>query len=416
VGLTRNQLSGNKRFVAELDKALGPDESVPMKLGKKGMIPALAKTDAGLQRLKKHPSSRVRDLIEARQSVKSWPLHIARLKRIVAQAEAAGSLFPVPLHYHGAHTGRWTGGERINLQNLSARNPNPLMQRIRQIIEAPAGQRLVVADASQIEARITAWIAGQWDLVAAFRAGEEIYCQFASEVLGRPVRKARKTDPKMVAEWYTAKRNMGKVGVLGCGYGMGGEKCQNYAKHSYGVNLSEAEAKSVVNHYREKYPHIVRFWGKIEQAFKYVTKYPGHECNLDRGLHFRHEDNCTYITLPCGRDLRYHHAHVTRTGKYEQLVMPNPKEHTTTFMWGGYLTENIVQAMSRDLLAEAMLTLEDSGTKIGLHVHDEIVAVAPAENAERVLRLMLRALETPVAWAPGLPLAAEGRVCERYGK
>jgi len=306
-------------------------------------------------------------------------------------------------------------GEKINLQNLSARNPHPLMQRIRQIIVAPEGMKLVVADASQIEARVLAWIAGQWDLIEAFANNEQIYCRFASEVLGKPVRKARKGDPPPVAKWLKAQRNLGKVGVLGCGYGMGWERCLDYAKNTYGVALTTEMAHAVVDHYRNTNQKIIKFWRDIEQAFKFVTRYPGQHCDLDRGLHFRNEDDCTIITLPCGRDLRYPEARVTGTGYNEQLKVYNHKEHKWTYVWGGYLTENVVQAMSRDLLAGAMLALEDVGVKIGLHVHDEIIAVAAKAEAESTLANMLTALRTSVGWAEGLPLEAEGRVCERYG-
>ncbi len=421
VGHTRKDLSGDISFVSLLDEALG-DEPVPMKQGAvtksnpSGKIPALAKTDAALLELKKHPSQRVRDLIAARQGIRSWPLHIKRINKIVAQARAAGGLIRVPLHYHLAHTGRWTGGEKINLQNLSARNPDPLMQRIRQIIIAPPGMKLVVADASQIEARVLAWIAGQWDLIKAFANNEQIYCRFASEVLGKPVRKARETDPPPVAKWLKTQRSLGKVGVLGCGYGMGWERCLDYAKNTYGVALTASMAHAIVDHYRDTNRKITKFWRDIEQAFKFVTRYPGQHCDLDRGLHFRNEDDCTTITLPCGRDLQYPEARVTGTGYNEQIKVYNHKEHKWTYVWGGYLTENVVQAMSRDLLAGAMLDLETQGIKIGLHVHDEIIAVAAEAEAESTLSAMLSALCAPVDWAQGLPLEAEGRICERYGK
>ncbi|GAF98864.1 unnamed protein product, partial [marine sediment metagenome] len=129
----------------------------------------------------------------------------------------------------------------------------------------------------------------------------------------------------------------------------------------------------IVTHYRTKYPKICRFWRDIEKAFKFVTRYPGQECDLPRGLHFRNEDDCTFITLPSGRDLRYEGARVVGSGRDETIKVPNEREKNWTYVWGGYLTENIIQAICRDLLAEAMMDLKSQGVPIGLHVHDELI-------------------------------------------
>ena len=118
VGHTHKEISGNISFV-ELLTATGVQ--VPMKAGKRGLIAALAKDDDGLKELKRHADPRVRALIAARQSVKSNPLHQKRLISMSRQARAAGGLLPVPLNFYGASTGRWSGGEGINLQNLGAR-------------------------------------------------------------------------------------------------------------------------------------------------------------------------------------------------------------------------------------------------------------------------------------------------------
>lgn len=417
VGHTRKDLSGNNSFVEILQAALPEGEKVPFKQGKKKLIPALAKTDPGLMLLKEHSDENVRNLVAARQAIKSWPLHIKRVGRMRAQSKASGDgRLPVPLLYCGAHTWRWSGGERINLQNLSARSLESLILRIRGLLIPPEGCSFVITDASQVEARATAWIAGQWDLVEAFAAGAQIYCQFASEVLGKPIRKVRKDDPLPLAKYLKHYRAFGKVGVLGCGYGMGWERCMEFARNTYHIDIPPGMARQLVKHYRDKYGKICRFWRDIENAFKYVTRYPGQECDLPRGLHFRNEDDCTFITLPSGRDLRYEEARVAGSGRDEHIKYPNQREHTWTYVWGGFLTENVIQAICRDLLAEAMMDLEDQGMSIGLHIHDELIAVVPTVDAPEALNRAIKALSKQVDWAPDLPLDAEGGVVQRYGK
>lgn len=417
VGHTRKNLSGDNSFVKILQAALPEGEKVPFKQGKKKLIPAFAKTDPELMLLKKHPDENVRDLVAARQAVKSWPLHIKRVGRMRTQSEASGDgRLPVPLLYCGAHTWRWSGGESINLQNLSARSLEPLILRIRGLLVPPEGHSFVIADASQVEARATAWIAGQWDLVEAFALGRQIYCEFASEVLGRKIRKPLPDDDPILVKYLKHRRAFGKVGVLGCGYGMGWERCMEFARNTYHIDITPGMAKQLVEHYRDKYRKICRFWRDIEKAFKYVTRYPGQECDLPRGLHFRNEDDCTFITLPSGRDLRYEEARVAGSGRDEHIKYPNQREHTWTYVWGGFLTENVIQALCRDLLAEAMMDLEGQGIPIGLHVHDELIAVVPTKDASEALSRAIEALSKQVDWAPDLPLDAEGEVARRYGK
>ena len=419
VGATRKQLGGEGSFKTLLQEALG-NEPVPMKQGKTKMLLAVAKGDTGREYLEKHPIKRVRDLISARAAIKSWPLHAARVNRIMTQAHAAGGLLPMPLAYCKAHTGRWAGGEKINPHNLAKRSLESLIRQVQQLFIAPPGYVLVCTDASQIEARVLAWIAGQWDLITAFAAGEPIYCNFASGVLGRKVRKARADDPPAMAAFFTKDRNLGKMGVLGCGYGMGATRFQIQIKQQYGVDINYLTAERAVKYYRTTYPMIPRFWRDIEYAFKYVTKYPHETRTMSRGLQFCNEDDCTIITLPCGRRLHYLKARVAVDGGHEQIWWPNPqKPGTITNAWGGLICENVVQAMSRDILAEAIFLSEAAGKKIGLriglHCHDELVGVVRKQHGEAALRMQLDALRTCPNWAPRLPLDAEGTIMERYG-
>lgn len=421
LGLTKKQISGTNSFRDLITEALG-DEAPPLKQAKKGDILAIAKADEGLTYLLNHPKPQVRQLIQARVAVKSWPLHIARVQRIMDQARAAGGVLPVPLKYCGAHTARWSGAERINLQNLSARSPHKLVQGIRGLIVAPESHRLVVADAAQIEARGTAWIAGQDDLLEAFESGRDPYVELASEICGRKLRKARKDDPPPVGAFLSLQRTIGKIGTLGCGFGMGKARCLEYAHDVYHVDIDAATAEAIVKRYRARNRAICKFWNDIEAAFKFVTKYPHERKELPRGLAFWREDDTTTITLPSGRNLRYPGAMVVpdtdRWGRLtSKLYLPDPaKAGLLTPAWGGVLTENVVQAISRDVLGEAILLCEAAGVHVAHHCHDELIGMVHVDWAEDALAIMLNALRTRPAWAPGWPLDAEGFVTERYGK
>jgi DNA polymerase len=426
VGLTPKRMRSDG-FMQDLQVALG-DEPVPTKQGKKKILLAIAKEDPGREYLLHHDNPEVRALMEAYIAVKSWPLHSKRVRRIMAQAMAAGGLLPVPLKYMGAHTGRWSGDEKINLQNLSKRTLIELLLRIRSLLIAPEGMRLVVTDASQIEARVLAWIAEQLDLIEAFARGTPIYCQFASEVLNQPVRKATDDDPPDLVATLTRHRNMGKVGVLGCGYGMGAPRCYDYARQVYRVDIDEDTSDAIVKHYRKKNDRIVAFWRELENAMKFVVRYPHETTELSQGrLRLYNDDGTAIIRLPNSRELYYHGMKITKTTwsgsdrLRDQLRYPDPlKPGKFNNVWGGVLTENIVQAMSRDILAEAMLLADEWGGAIGMrvghHVHDEMIGVCPAEHAERGLEIQVEALRTVPAWAEGCPLDAEGEIKVRYGK
>jgi len=138
---SKTALSGNKSFVQILNDILPEGEEVPMKQGKNKMIPALAQNDDGCKYLLAHSNARVRQMMAARKAIKSWPLHIKRIQNMTNQAIASGGYLRVPLHYYGGHTGRWSGGEKINLQNLGGRGRtgtgvHPLIAQMRGLLHA----------------------------------------------------------------------------------------------------------------------------------------------------------------------------------------------------------------------------------------------------------------------------------------
>lgn len=427
VGHARDEISGNMSFKQILTDALAAaddDVNKYVKPNKKGeMILAIAKTDEQLTKLLNHKDEHVRLLVETRTGLKSWPNHANRVQSILDQAAANGGDLCVPLKYSGAHTHRWSGQEGINLQNLPSRATGEaeILNTMRHLLIPPPGKVLVVVDASQVEARGLSWIAGQEDLNQLFRDGEEIYCNYASKMLGgKPLRKSRKTDPPAVKKYLDRMRNMGKVEVLGGGYGMGWKRCVDFARDTYGVILSDVEAVTLINSYRESVPQITRFWSDIEQAFTYTARY--HEpCEMARGLKFYYESlfDQTIIELPSGNTLRYQGVHISRDYRgRERLWMPDPSKQDkgTIDMWGGYLTENVVQAMCRDLLGEVVLKTEDRGFPVVLHTHDEIITVVDEADGERCLAGLIEDFRCEPEWAPGIPLDAEGKIMRRYEK
>ena len=413
LGLTPKQLSGDKSFVKLLAEALAATgEQVPMKMGTNKMIPALAKDDEGLKSLKIHRTARVRELIKARQAVESWPLHIKRLHAMADQARAAGRRLPNPLNYYGAHTGRWSGAEGINTCNLPTRGSG-LQTEMKHCLIAPEGCLLVLADAAQIEARGNSWIAGQDDLTEAFRQDRDVYSEFAADVLAAPCRKPMKDDPPLVARLYGARRAIGKTGILGMGYGMGAvralEYMQTYPELAPKIETGEIDllfCKNVVETYRAKYAKIPKFWRDLENVFKFVVKY-GQTQTL-RGLTLSRSGSTVEVRLPSGRSLFYPHAAISGSGREERL------RFRWGDLWGGTLTENVVQAASRDVLAEAILKIEAGGYRVGAHVYDSVVVVVPEDRAEAAKKCVEEAISTPPAWCPGWPMGVEASISERY--
>ena len=411
-GLPREDISGDKSFEWHLSENLrrvGENPQAYMKVGKKQMLLAIAKDDPERKLLEVHQDEAIRNLIAARSALDSWPLHIKRVRRMKSMAQACDGNFPIPLTYWGAHTGRDAGGQKVNVQNLP-RQGHPLLVAMRGLLLAPEGHKLVIVDLAAIEARVNAWVSGQDDLIAGFAQGLDVYCQFGTAFYGVPVRKPLKTDPEAIAKKMTARRQFSKVCILGMGYGMGADRFSEFAQ------VDRPTAQKAVDFYRAKYPKITGFWRAIERAFLYTAKYK-RPCALDHGIKLHSTDKIDVVmTLPNGRELHYHKTR-THPGEYGSDVVSvyNETLRTWEHTWGGLLTENLVQAMSRDVLFEAAIRLENYGHHVVHRVHDELILTVPTERSDEVLALAIKEMSRTPSWAPGLPLAAEGVIRERYG-
>jgi DNA polymerase len=243
-----------------------------------------------------------------------------------------------------------------------------------------------------------------------------------------------------VTRAHERERKVGKIAILGCGYGMSARKFAEHAR-SNGVDLAASgiTAEEVVEGYRDAYPSIAGrkegdgdrvwreggLWRDVETlalaAIVLRESHPAGKCT------FRSDGGALVIELPSGRRLRYRNARVEPRipSFYRREGLPGKSRPTLVFdsprqpgesTYGGKLVENIVQAICRDLLVEAMLACERAGLPIVVHVHDEIVAEVPAAEAEAALRRLAEAMSRPPAWAAGFPIEVEAFTAERYFK
>lgn len=297
-------------------------------------------------------------------------------------ARAADGRLHAPLRYYGAAvTGRWSGSDGLNMQNLNARDAKGGVD-LRALIRPAPGNRFVISDLSQIEPRVLAVLCGDQDLLDKVREGHGLYEAHARATMmwdGGPLKEEQ---PRLYA--------LAKARVLGLSYGAGPETFQRVAKIMAGLTLDEIDAKTTVDEFRQTNPRIVDLWDRMGRALR------------------RCEGKIWSIQTKAGRTLRYFDPQdgQARAFKGANLV----KFH------GAKLVENLVQATARDVLADMILRIEAAGVPVVLHVHDEIIAEVSIDTAEEALATIRREMSTPPAWMPDLPVACEARIAEVYGK
>ncbi|MEX2217060.1 MAG: DNA polymerase [Phycisphaeraceae bacterium] len=431
-GITEETASGDKLFSELLEHRLArTGRHVPRKQGKNGPIPATAKNDEAMLALLEDEDPLVQALVKARVAKKSQDQKLSRLNTLEGIANATGGVLPMQLIYYGAHTGRFSG-RGFNVQNMD-RSGYGL--KIRQLLVPARGNTFVIADLAQIEARVTAWSAGQTDMLEAFAQGRDIYSEFATEVFGEEVRKTRDGDSSEFAQWLTARRQVGKQAVLGLGFGMGALKFRDTLKRDKKTaalfesgQITDADCKRIVDTFRERYSSIKTYWGTLEEAANQAVHGGVWAVN---GSSFQVKGKSLHLTLPSGRDLRYANPRFewnSRTITYldrdgyeaefsppgDSLVYGEGKD--STGLYGGIIAENIVQSTARDILAEAILAIERAGFPVMFHVHDEVIVEVPKDQAEQALGTVTRILQQTPAWAHGLPIACEANIADRYGK
>jgi DNA polymerase I-like protein with 3'-5' exonuclease and polymerase domains len=398
-------LMSNDKFAQRLQMlGVDPPTKISPRTGKSTW--AFSKTDKGMTDLLDHPDPQVQMLVAARLGTKST-IEETRTQAFIGIAER-GRL-PIMLNYYGAHTGRFSGGDKINLQNLPARGNN----KIRQALRAPEYHKIIACDSSQIEARMVAWLAGQEDLVQAFREKRDVYSEFATEVYGRTITKADKVE-----------RFVGKTCVLGLGYGMGAEKFRRtleIGQAGISVKIDTNEAERIVRLYRQKNWKIVELWQRCGYALQGILN--GGSGTINKCIDY----DCEGIILPNGFKLRYTALRANGNGfeyiadartykKYlaSKLGGGAPVKLDWTKIYGGKVVENIVQALAALVIREQMAKVGQK-YKVAFQVHDEIIITAGAADADHAERYLVECMSTPPAWAADLPVACESGQADNYG-
>lgn len=404
-------LASNEQFAAVL-RTLGVEPPMKISPATKKPTYALSKKDPEFKDLQDHPDERVQAVIAARMGVKSTQEE-TRARSFISVAKR-GRL-PIMENYYGAHTGRPTGGEGLNLTNLPSRDPKKLA--LRESMEAPDGFVFVAADSSQIEARIVAYLAGQTDLVEAFRRGEDIYSDFASDLYGYPVNRKLEQIGEDGKPYKPFKKegDVGKQGILGLGFGMGEDKFGTTVKVETGIILTADEAENAVNIYRRKYSRIPELWKESEQALNALVRGASYRVGT---LDILYENG--RVHLPNGLFMSYPNIRYTEgkwpDGRPKKNITYDRKRGRATIpkdIYGGKATENKVQALARIVVFDQMLALSKR-YKIVLNVYDENVMCVPEDDADTARDFAAEVMSTPPLWAPDLPIACEVSVGKNY--
>ncbi len=388
----RDVLLSNEKFARRLME-FGVDPPMKISPTTNKLTLALAKNDPAFKALADHDDVRVQALVAARLGTKST-LEETRTERFVAIAKR-GSL-PVPLRYYAAHTGRWGGDDKLNLQNL------PRKSKLKSAITAPEGYVLIDADSSQIEARILAWLSGQNDLVHAFEIGEDVYKIMAGKIYGKP---ASGVDD--------AERFVGKTTILGAGYGMGAVKFQAQLKN-FGVTLSEAECRRILTTYREGFPYIPRLWEAAHRCLDALA-----DVRL-KTVSFGVQPQAVSVLpgvgfdLPSGLPLKYMDLRATEVDAGGRAQYIYSTRRGPVRIYGGKVVENICQALARCVIGEQMLRIAKR-YKVVLTVHDAVACVAPENEWREAALYVQECMRWRPLWAQTLPLNCEVKYGSSYG-
>jgi len=432
LGVDEADLASNPKFAALLEQlGIQAPTKVSKTTGKETL--ALAKNDALFQALLNGEREDVTLLCEARLRVKSTTER-TRAQRFLDIAQR-GKL-PVPLSYYGAATGRWTAskGSAINMQNLKRGS------FLRKAIMAPEGYQLVVGDLSQIEPRVLAWLSDYEDLLGVFWAGGDPYAAFGAQMFNIP---------GMTKESHPDLRQSAKSALLGCGYGLGWASfasqlmvgflgappvryerkfakqlgvSKDFAEEFFSWQKTEARlrdiphtctlqelalhavsAKKIIDMYRATAWPVVGFWGMCNDLIE--RSLVGGEEVRYKCITFKKEE----IVLPSGMSVRYPHLRKTDEGWVYGAEGTKP-----TKLYGGKITNNIVQGTARVVMTDGMLRVSQRYPVVGT-VHDELICVVPDAEAEEAKAWVLEQMVKEPSYLPGIPLNADVGAHRRYG-
>lgn len=353
------------------------------------------------------------DFIMAVKDYRSINRSLEYLKKVKNHADENGQV-SYSLKYGGAHTLRWSGDAGLNFHNLTKdplcfddygdKMPKGTKPKdaayvvdLRGIIVPPTGKKFIIADLSQIEARVALWLAGDTAQLDLIRQGMDLYEAHARSKMGykggRPL-KEYCADPTTPLSDRNI-RQFAKCRVLGLGFGLGFKKFVDIVKQWAGITITPGEAKKIVDSFRQSNPGITKIWADLDRAVRqHATKGGGAPFQLE---------------LPSWRSLVYFDLNSSDGGVRGREEMGGP----LLYWYGGKLFENLVQATARDILGEAILRIEAAGYPVVLHVHDEVVVEVDRDVPASVIAGLMT---TTPDWAEGLPVGCEAVEADYYLK
>jgi DNA polymerase len=394
-GITKEILNSNQKF-ADLLKEHGvvaPTKISPA-TGKETF--AFAKTDQDFLALQEHPNEIVQALVAARLGAKST-LEETRTERFISIAgrgHIAGSIrrLPIPLKYYAAHTGRWGGADKVNLQNLPSRGAQG--GKLKRCIVAPRGHVIIDCDSSQIEARVLAYLAGQEDILQLFAAKQDVYKYMACMIYG-------KDESDITAE----ERFIGKTTVLGAGYGMGAIKFQRQLS-GMGKELDHDTCSFIIKRYRQTNVFIAGWWNHLNLVLDAMIHNKEAKVDVREVMEL---SPFTGIRLPNGLHLNYPELARHNNGDFSYKTRMGVQK-----LYGGKVAENLCQAVARCIIGEQMILISQRYRPV-LTVHDAVACVVPEDEANEAQAFIEKCMSTSPKWAPDIPLNCESGMARTYG-
>lgn len=394
-GITKEVLNSSAKFAALLQShGVWPPVKISATTGKETY--AFAKSDQEFVALLEHPKEEVQAIVAARIGAKST-LEETRTERFIDIAKRGpilGSVrrMPIPLKYYAAHTGRWGGSDKVNLQNLPSRGAEG--GKLKRCIVAPRGHVIIDCDSSQIEARVLAWLAGEQTLLKLFRNGEDVYKYMAGQIYNKPF--------DLVTP---EERFIGKTTVLGAGYGMGGEKFQAQLANM-GKDVDLDMCRHIIKQYRQSNRAISNWWLELNQVLQAIMA--GKEVAVDKvglmttspmlGIELPNNLFLNYPELTKGTNNDF--SYMTRAGRNR--------------IYGGKVAENLCQAVARCIIGEQIIEIEKRH-RVVLTVHDAVACVVPEDEAQEARAYIEQCMRTSPKWAKDLPLNCESGMARTYG-
>jgi hypothetical protein len=406
VGLDRDTLNSAERFAqALITLGVEPPRKMSVRTGQ--LTYAFARSDKAFQELADSDDLDVQMLVAARLGIKST-LEETRTQRFlnIARLEwpehmAGEQWMPIPLKYSGAHTHRFSGDWSLNMQNLPGRKGTKALRRS---LKAPKGHVIVSVDASQIEARLNAWISRQLNLLELFRNRGDPYLDFAQRIYGRPLNKQE----------HGTERFLGKTCILGLGYGMGHIKFKatvelQAREFDIPLEVDTEQCQHIVRMYRQVYNHIAGSWRALDGMISLMAQDTSMQTfGPDGAVMFMHQ----HIIVP-GTGLRIRYNELEHNGAGWRYKFG--REWKT--LYGGKFLENIIQHLASDVIKKTAVRVRKlTGHRFVHQIHDELLYIVPESEAEAMKQLVVAEMSRPPVYALDAPLAAEGKIGYNYGE